>query len=308
MSSALFTTGFTPVSPDAPRPEWLKIRVASCTSVDATNERIHGKGLHTVCESAACPNIGHCWRCGHATIMILGNQCTRHCRFCNVSKGLIFPPDKDEPARVAESVKESGIKEIVITSVTRDDLPDGGAAHWAATIQAIRKAVPDSVIEVLVPDFKGSLQALQTVFDSKPDVFGHNIETVPRLYAEVRPEANYQRSLDVLRESVKAGFITKTSMMLGLGETDDEIYCTMKDIRSTGTDILFLGQYLRPTKEHIPVAGFLSPEHFAALGKAAMELGFGCVASAPLVRSSYHEDSQTAFVEKRSTLKAQKSK
>lgn len=297
--STEFSTGFIPSSPDGPRPEWLKIRVVSSPSVDATAERIHGKRLHTVCESAACPNIGHCWRCGHATIMILGNQCTRHCRFCNVAKGAIFPPDPDEPARVAESVKASGIREIVITSVTRDDLHDGGAEHWAKTVREVRTAVPDSVIEVLVPDFKGNKEALRTVFDSAPDIFGHNIETVPSLYSRIRPEADYERSLSVLRESVKAGFVTKTSMMLGLGETDAEIYATMKDIRETGTDILFLGQYLRPTKAHCPVEGFLSPEHFAALGKAALELGFGCVASAPLVRSSYHEDTQTEFVKSR---------
>ena len=286
-ASAPFSTGFSPLPPDGPRPDWLRIRVRCDGEIAITRARLKSLGLHTVCASAACPNICHCWRHGHATILILGPDCTRHCRFCNVSKGTPQPPDPDEPRRVAKAVRDSGLGEVVVTSVTRDDLPDGGAAHWAATVHAIRAAAPDVRIEVLTPDFRGDRAALATVFATKPDVFGHNLETVPRLYPAVRPEADYARSLAVLRAAAEYGLTVKTSLMLGLGERDDEIFRVLADARNAGASIVFMGQYLRPSPRHVPVSGYLSPEHFAALGEAAKRLGFASVESAPFVRSSY---------------------
>ena len=286
-----FSTGFTPLPPDDPRPDWLKIRVRCGGDISATRMRLKSLGLHTVCASAACPNICHCWGHGHATLLILGPECTRHCRFCNVSKGAPVPPDPEEPRRVAEAVRDSGLGEVVVTSVTRDALPDGGAAHWAATVNAIRAAAPGVRIEVLTPDFQGDAKALATVFATKPDIFGHNLETVPRLYSAVRPEADYVRSLAVLRAAAEAGLTVKTSLMLGLGETDDEIFRTLADARAAGVSIVFMGQYLRPSPRHTPVVGYLSPEHFAALGAAAKGLGFAAVESAPFVRSSYRSGS-----------------
>jgi lipoic acid synthetase len=282
-----FSTGFTPLPPDGPRPDWLKIRVRCGGEIPATRARLQSLGLNTVCASAACPNICHCWSRGHATILILGPECTRHCRFCNVSKGAPVPPDPEEPRRVAEAVRDSGLGEVVVTSVTRDDLPDGGAAHWADTVSAIRAAAPGVRIEVLTPDFQDDANALKTVFATLPDIFGHNLETVPRLYRAVRPEADYARSLAVLRAAAAAGLTVKTSLMLGLGETDDEIFRTLADARAAGASIVFMGQYLRPSPRHVPVAGYLSPEHFAALGEAAKRFGFAAVESAPFVRSSY---------------------
>lgn len=285
-ANAPFSTGFTPLSPEGPRPDWLKVRVGSTGDVEATRRRLQSLGLNTVCVSASCPNLCHCWRRGHATILILGPECSRHCRFCHVSKKAPVPPDPDEPRRVAEAVRAGGLDEVVVTSVTRDDLPDGGAAHWAAVVRAIRAAAPAARIEVLVPDFQGKDAALATVFASKPDIFGHNLETVPRLYPAVRPEADYARSLAVLRAAASAGFIVKTSLMLGLGETDDEIRRALLDAHDAGASIVYLGQYLRPTPLHTPVRGYLSPAHFAALGEEARRIGFATVRSAPLVRSS----------------------
>ena len=282
-----FSTGFTPLPPEGPRPAWLKVRVGGAEDVAATRRRLQSLGLNTVCVSAACPNLCHCWRRGHATVLILGPECSRHCRFCNVSKKTPVPPDPDEPSRVAEAVRASGLGEVVITSVTRDDLPDGGAAHWAAVVRAIRAAAPAVRIEVLVPDFQGKGESLAAVFASRPDIFGHNLETVPRLYPAVRPEADYARSLAVLRAAAQAGFTVKTSLMLGLGETDDEIRRTLVDAHDAGASIVYLGQYLRPTPLHTPVRGYLSPDHFAALGEEARRIGFASVKSAPFVRSSY---------------------
>ena len=286
-ANAPFSTGFTPFPPDGPRPAWLRIRVRCGDEIAATRVRLQSLGLHTVCASAACPNICHCWSHGHATVLILGPECSRHCRFCNVSKGAPQPPDPDEPRRVGEAVRDSGLGEVVVTSVTRDDLPDGGAAHWAATVNAIRAAAPGVRLEVLTPDFDGDGAALETLFATKPDVFGHNLETVPRLYPAVRPEADYARSLAVLRAASASGLTVKTSLMLGLGETDDEIHRVLTDARAAGASIVFMGQYLRPSPRHVPVSGYLSPEHFAALGEAARQLGFASVESAPFVRSSY---------------------
>ena len=258
--------------------------------------RLRAHRLHTVCEAALCPNRGHCWSHGRATILILGDRCTRRCRFCHVDKREVPPPDPDEPARVAAAVQASGLREIVLTSVTRDDLPDGGAGLWAETIRRVQEALPGILIEVLVPDFGGSEAALGQVCAAKPAVFGHNLETVPRLYPEVRPEADYQRSLGVLRFAVGEGLIAKTSLMLGMGETREEIDATLRNARAVGVRILYAGQYLQPTRAHLPVARYLTPAEFEEIGVQARQIGFDFVASAPLVRSSYHEDGQSAFV------------
>lgn len=298
-STVPFTTGFVPLPPGETWPPWLHIRLAASSPCAATGARLRAARLHTVCAEAACPNLGSCWQAGRATVMILGDRCTRHCRFCNVSKGLVPLPDPDEPERLARAVRESGLREITITSVTRDDLPDGGASLWAESVRSIRREAPEVSIEILVPDFQGDRAALGEVIDTRPDLFGHNVETVPRLYRSVRPEADYRRSLSVLRQASEAGLAVKSSLMLGLGERDDEIYETMADIRAAGAEVLYLGQYLRPSPAHLPVAGFLSPDHFNALGDAARGLGFAFVASAPLVRSSLYQEGQSRYLEKR---------
>lgn len=278
------------------KPAWIRVRVAEGEAYMETLGRLRGHQLHTVCEEALCPNRGHCWSKGRATILILGDRCTRRCRFCHVDKREVPPPDLEEPPRVAAAVQASGLREVVLTSVTRDDLPDGGAGLWAETIQRVREASPGILIEVLVPDFGGCEVALQQVCAAKPAVFGHNLETVPRLYAEVRPEADYARSLGVLRFAVAAGHITKTSLMLGMGETREEIEATLRDARAAGVRILYAGQYLQPTRAHLPVTRYLTPAEFEEIGTLARQIGFDFVASAPLVRSSYHEDGQSAFV------------
>lgn len=236
--------------------------------------------------------------------MILGDRCTRGCRFCNVDKKHVNPPEYDEPERVAAALRETGLREVVLTSVTRDDLPDGGAAHWAHTIRAVRNTLPDVLIEVLIPDFGGNSDALELVIAEHPDVMGHNLETVPRLYPSVRPEAGFERSLHVLRQSHAAGLITKTSLMLGLGETMDEIRAVLQAARRTGCQIFYAGQYLQPSTRHTPVVRYLTPAEFDEIGAIAKALGFGFVSSAPLVRSSYHEDGQSEFVRQ---LKCKKS-
>ena len=262
----------------------------------ATKERLRAHGLHTVCEEAFCPNLGRCWAHGRATLLILGDRCTRGCRFCNVDKRVVLPPDPEEPRRVAAAVKDAGLKEVVITSVTRDDLPDGGAGLWAQTVEAIHAAVPGILVEVLVPDFGGDAAAIGTVIRTRPEVFGHNLETVPRLYPQARPQADYARSLAVLRQASDAGLITKTSLMLGLGETFAEIEQVLRDARAAGCRIFYAGQYLQPSPRHLPVTRYVTPEAFVEVRDLAYALGFGFVASAPLVRSSYHEEGQTAFV------------
>jgi len=248
--------------------------------------------LHTVCESAGCPNIGECWERRTATFMILGELCTRNCRFCAVLSGRPLGLDEEEPERVAQAVARLGIKYAVITSVTRDDLADGGAGIFAATIKTIRTKSPECRLEVLVPDFSGSESALQKVFDAKPAVFGHNLETVPRLYALVRPQARYQRSLKVLELAKKNGLVTKSGLMVGLGETKQEVLDVIHHLAEVNCDILTLGQYLRPSKGHLPVVSYYTPEEFAALKTEAEKLPFKAVESGPLVRSSYHADLQ----------------
>lgn len=283
------------------KPAWIRVRAGQGEAYQETLSRLRAHRLHTVCEEALCPNRGHCWSHGRATLLLLGDRCTRACKFCHVDKRPVLPPDPSEPARVASAVRDSGLTEIVLTSVTRDDLPDGGAAHWADTIRRVgrleRVSAPASVlVEVLVPDFGGRRASWQVVADARPDIFGHNIETVPRLYAQVRPEADYARSLDLLRFAAGAGLIAKTSLMLGLGETREEISAVLRDARGAGVRIFYAGQYLQPTRAHWPVARYLPPQEFQEIGEEARALGFDFVASAPLVRSSFHEDGQAAFV------------
>lgn len=266
-------------------PDWLKIRLRAGGDAGEMRERLGT--LATVCEEAACPNIGECWAHGHATIMILGRGCTRHCRFCNVSGSAPSPPDPGEPRRVADAIAKSPLRDVVITSVTRDDLPDGGAGHWAAVIRAVRAARTEISIEALVPDFGGDANALATLSAAAPDIFGHNIETVPRLYPAARPEAVYGRSLKVLESAAAMGMRTKSAMMLGLGETPGEVRRTLEDLRHVGVRSLVLGQYLRPSRRHLPVAEFVHPNLFAEYGQTAREMGFDDVVSAPLARSSY---------------------
>jgi lipoic acid synthetase len=249
-----------------------------------------------VCESASCPNIGECWNRQSLTIMILGGICTRSCQFCDVPTGRPLPPDADEPTRVATILAELGLRHTVITCVDRDDLKDGGAAHWAATIRAVKAAAPDLVLEVLTGDFKGDTGAVDVVLAAGPDVFAHNLETVPRLSRQVRVQASYARSYAILRHAKTRGAITKTGLMLGLGEELGEVRQVLGELREIGVDILTLGQYLRPSRGHLPVARFVTPEEFAALKTEALELGFPHVESGPMVRSSYHADGQRDIV------------
>jgi len=279
-----------------PKPSWIRVRAGQGAAFEATRDRLRAHGLHTVCEEALCPNRGRCWSHGRATVLILGDRCTRGCRFCNVDKRPVREPDADEPARAAAALRAAGLREVVLTSVTRDDLPDGGAAFWAETIRQVRAALPDALLEVLTPDFGGRMHALDKVLAARPDLFGHNLETVPRLYPRIRPEADYGRSLAVLRRAADAGLIVKTSLMLGLGETSDEIMATLREARQCGCRIFYAGQYLQPSARHEPVARYLPPEEFDAIRAAALALGFDYAACAPLVRSSYHEDGQAAFV------------
>lgn len=278
------------------KPDWLKVRFPAGPSY-ARIERYHRQqGLHSVCRSAACPNQGECWNRGTATFMILGNICTRSCRFCNVSDGRPMPPDAGEPDRIAEAVRELGLQYAVITSVTRDDLLDGGAAHFAAQVEAIRSAAPDCRVELLIPDLQGSRTALEVILASSPDVVGHNLETVPRLYSQARQGADYRRSLKLLdnARALAPHIPTKSGLMLGLEENEDEVLTTMTDLLEVGCRILTLGQYLQPSRKHLPVARYVPPEEFdefAARGKA---LGFYHVEAGPLVRSSYQADRQFA--------------
>ncbi|HEY8923323.1 MAG TPA: lipoyl synthase, partial [Polyangia bacterium] len=253
-------------------------------------------GLHTVCESASCPNIGECWNRKSLTIMILGGVCTRSCKFCDVPTGRPLPPDPDEPQRVATILAELGLRHTVITCVDRDDLKDGGAAHWAATIRAVKAAAPELVLEVLTGDFKGDTGAVDVVLAAGPDVLAHNLETVPRLSRQVRVQASYARSYAILRHAKARGAITKTGLMLGLGEELGEVRQVLRELRDIGVDILTLGQYLRPSRGHLPVARFVTPDEFAALKNEALALGFPHVESAPMVRSSYHADGQRDIV------------
>jgi len=271
------------------RPPWLKIRVPGDLDRLPVAKLMHDLALNTVCQEARCPNIFECWSAGTATFMILGEICTRRCTFCAVGKGKPLVADGDEPRRVAEAVETMGVKHAVITMVNRDDMPDGGAAHVASTVLAVRERT-GAAVEVLISDLEGNRDALRTVIASAPEVLAHNVETVPRLYPQVRPVAKYRQSLDVLRwahEERNVNMLTKSSIMLGLGETEDEIIATAADLREAGVDIFTMGQYLAPTGNHHPVRRYYTPEEFAQLGEKARALGFHHVESAPLVRSSY---------------------
>lgn len=268
------------------RPPWLKIRVPGDLEKLPVAKLINDFALNTVCQEARCPNIFECWSAGTATFMILGDICTRRCTFCAVGRGTPNEVDADEPRRVAEAVASMRVKHAVITMVNRDDLADGGAAIMAQTVAAVRER-SDAAVEVLVSDFEGNRDAVRTVAAAKPEVFGHNVETIPRLYAQVRPVAKYQRSLDVLRWAADDGMLTKSSIMLGLGESEDEVLAVAQDLRDAGVQIFTMGQYLAPSENNHPVRRYYTPDAFADLGKRAKELGFHHVESAPLVRSSY---------------------
>ncbi|MGA9365675.1 MAG: lipoyl synthase [Bacteroidota bacterium] len=273
------------------RPEWLKARIPTGESYSKLKSIIDAHRLHTVCEEARCPNMGECWDAGTATFMILGDVCTRSCGFCAVKTGRPSAElDWDEPRRVAEAVRMLGVRHAVITSVNRDERKDGGAPIFAETIRQIRISVPGCRVEVLIPDFKGDEDALSLVLDAKPDILNHNVETVPGLYRRVRPQANYQQSLEVLDRAKRKGFVTKTGMMLGIGERTDEVVEVMKEIRQVNCDIFTLGQYLQPTKDHLPVDRYVHPDEFRMLKLKGLEVGFRHVESGPLVRSSYHAE------------------
>ena len=282
--------------PMQPKPPWIRAKMPTGDVFFDLRRRVAELGLHTVCESASCPNIGECWNRQSLTIMILGGTCTRSCQFCDVPTGRPLPPDPDEPRRVATILGELGLRHTVITCVDRDDLSDGGAAHWAETIRAVKTAAPELVLEVLTGDFKGDTGAVDVVLAAGPDVFAHNLETVPRLSRQVRVQASYARSYAILRHAKTRGAITKTGLMLGLGEELAEVRQVLGELREIGVDILTLGQYLRPSRGHLAVARFVPPDEFAALKAEAVALGFPHVESGPMVRSSYHADGQRDIV------------
>jgi lipoyl synthase len=275
-------------SPTFQRPPWMRVRADLGEGYRSTRRLMRTMDLHTVCEEAGCPNIYECWADRTATFMILGDRCTRACGFCLVDTRKPLPLDEREPSRVADAVAALGLKHAVVTSVARDDLPDGGASGFAETIRAIRRRVPGTTVEVLIPDCKGDGHALDTIFEARPDVLNHNLETVARLQRAVRPNAGYARSLSVLARARDAGLVTKSGVMLGLGETTEEVRAAIVDLRSVGVDILTLGQYLRPSRRHLPIVRWWHPDEFSSLGDDARQLGFAHVEAGPLVRSSYH--------------------
>ena len=272
------------------KPDWLRVKLPTGKEYLNVREIVSKHKLHTICESGNCPNMGECWGAGTATFMILGNICTRSCGFCAVATGRPKPVDWDEPMRVANSVKLMNVKHCVITSVDRDDLKDGGSIIWAETIKAIRKESPETKFETLIPDFAGKWENLQRIIDVKPDIISHNIETVKRLTAQVRIQAKYYRSMELIKRVHDAGLKTKSGIMVGLGETEDEVYEAMDDLRNSGCDVLTVGQYLQPTNKHLSVAEFVHPDKFKRFETAALSKGFRFVESGPLVRSSYHAE------------------
>lgn len=274
------------------KPEWLKIKLAKSGSFDKVRNVIDRHGLNTICSSGNCPNAGECWSNGTATFMILGNICTRSCKFCNVTTGRPLPVDVDEPVKVAESIKTLGLKHCVITSVDRDDLPDGGASIWAQVVKEIKRVNPLTTIETLVPDFKGNLKNLDLVIESAPDIISHNLETVRRLTPIIRSKATYDVSLKVLEHISASGVTAKSGIMVGLGETEQEVHETMDDLLHVNCKIITMGQYLQPTLKHIPVAEYITPQQFEKYRITGIEKGFDFIESAPLVRSSYHAEKQ----------------
>ena len=288
------TTPSTPTSENAPqrvpKPKWLRVKLPTGQAYKEVRDIVSEHKLHTICESGHCPNMGECWGAGTATFMILGNICTRSCGFCNVATGKPLEADPFEPGRVANSVKLMNVKHAVITSVDRDDLPDGGSEIWAQTVRAIRHQSPGTTLETLIPDFAGKWENLARIIQVAPEIVSHNLETVRRLTKEVRIQAKYDRSLEVLRRLRQAGIKTKSGVMLGLGESFEEVVETMDDLRSVDCQILTLGQYLQPTPKHLPVVEFIHPDTFVELKKIGLEKGFRYVESGPLVRSSYHAE------------------
>ena len=272
------------------KPDWLKIKLPKGESYLKVKEILHGQKLNTICESGKCPNLSECWTAGTATFMILGEICTRSCKFCNTMTGVPLAVDVDEPTRVAESIKVMNLKHCVITSVDRDELPDGGSHIWAETILKIREVNPGITIEVLIPDFKGNEEDVNRVIEVRPDIISHNLETVARLTKEVRPQARYDRSLKVLKQIADSGIVVKSGIMLGLGETEAELFESMDDLLASGVSVLTLGQYLQPTKAHLTVVDYITPEKFVEYGRMALKKGFRIAESGPLVRSSYHAE------------------
>jgi lipoic acid synthetase len=270
-----------------PRPDWLKVRLPQGKTSAKVRKILSDLELHTVCQSARCPNLGECWGAQTATFLIMGDVCTRNCTFCAIPNGLPQPLDPNEPQRVAKAAVRLGLKHVVITSVTRDDLPDGGARHFINTVYAVRWHLPEATIEILVPDFAGSSDALNTVLSTEPDILNHNLETVPSLYKEVRPGASFSQSLFLIQKSAEQGVTTKSGLMLGLGETIEEVRQVMKNLSNAGCQILTLGQYLQPSHAHHPVSRFYTPEEFESLKQEGLSCGFRHIESGPLVRSSY---------------------
>lgn len=276
--------------PKIKKPDWLRVKLPTGAEYVKVRGIVSKHKLHTICESGNCPNMGECWGAGTATFMILGNICTRSCGFCAVATGKPKPADWDEPKRIAESVQLMGVKHCVITSVDRDDLKDGGSIIWAETIKEIRKISPETKFECLIPDFAGKWENLQRIIDAAPDIVSHNIETVRRMTAQVRIQAKYDRSMEVLKRLDEAGVKTKSGLMVGLGETEAEIFETIQDLANVKCDVLTIGQYLQPTPKHLPVARFVHPDEFKSYREFALDKGFRFVESGPLVRSSYHAE------------------
>ena len=289
------------------KPKWLRAKLPTSAEYKKTLQTVNEHELNTVCKSAQCPNMGECWSRGTATVMILGNICTRSCSFCAIQTGRPTELDIGEPARVADSIAKMNLKHAVITSVARDDLKDGGASIWANTIRAVHNRMPECAVEVLTADFRGQQEYLDIVLDACPDIFNHNLETVKRLQRPIRKTARYDRSLWVLEHAKSRGFITKSGIMLGIGETEDEIKTVLNDMRSVGVDILTIGQYLQPSPKHEPVDRWVTPEEFQKWKDYALEIGYGVCESGPLIRSSYHAEEQSEkfdVLNRRKTLMA----
>ena len=289
------------------KPKWLRAKLPTSAEYKKTLQTVNEHELNTVCKSAQCPNMGECWSRGTATVMILGNICTRSCSFCAIQTGRPTELDIGEPARVADSIAKMNLKHAVITSVARDDLKDGGASIWANTIRAVHNRMPECAVEVLTADFRGQQEYLDIVLDACPDIFNHNLETVKRLQRPIRKTARYDRSLWVLEHAKSRGFITKSGIMLGIGETEDEIKTVLNDMRAVGVDILTIGQYLQPSPKHEPVDRWVTPEEFQKWKDYALEIGYGVCESGPLIRSSYHAEEQSEkfdVLNRRKTLKA----
>ena len=289
---------------DNRKPDWLRAKLPTSPEYKEVREIVDTNKLHTVCKSAQCPNMGECWSRGTATVMILGNICTRSCRFCAIQTGRPTELDLGEPARVAESIARMNLKHAVITSVARDDLKDGGASVWAATIRAVYHRIPECAVEVLTADFRGRQEYLDVVLDACPDIFNHNLETVKRLQRPIRKTARYTRSLGVLKHAKSRGFITKSGIMLGIGEKEDEIKEVLNDMAAVGVDVLTIGQYLQPSREHAAIDRWVTPHEFERWKEYALEVGFGICESGPLIRSSYHADEQSAKYDVRARRRA----